>query len=202
MLNKINKRCVKYVICIFFGLFLGTFLNCSPECTPKIITIEVPAKKGSFDIVPTEKEIVYKDSIVYRDKIVTLDKPVDKNKYIDYVEATEEEKEDKYVEAIKQREYEDTIENEDIIFTYKAKVTGTLDNFNISYERKSFNLDVAIEEPKKYKLYYGGGATVPLYVGEGVHAKGGFIIKNKKDNLYQIEVSSDRKVSLGVYFQF
>lgn len=202
MLSKIDKHCVKYIICVFFGLFLGTFLDCSPKCTPKIITIEVPAKKGSFDIVPNEKIIEYRDSIVYRNKIVTLDKPVDKNKYIDYVEATEEEKEVKYVEAIKQREYQDTIENEDITFTYNAKVTGTLDDFKINYERKSFNLDVIVEEPKKYKLYGGGGIITPLYIGDGIHAKGGFIIKNKKDNLYQIEISTDRKLHIGTYFQF
>lgn len=189
----------KYLIVFIIGFLLGCTVTCSALEDETPIEIIVPEEKGEFNITPKEKEVVYRDSIIYKDKLIYIDRPVDENRIKEFEYADEDEKGELYIECIKEREYEDIVEDENVMISYWAKTTGTLDDFKIDYTVKEKTI---IHPSKKNTFYYGGELITNTESLEKINFKGSLLLENKSSKIYSLGYDMNKNIYLGVYFSF
>src|SRR5690606_21750827 len=104
-----------------------------------------------------------------------------------------------YLDAITVRSYEDTVEDDNLVFNYKAKTTGTLDEFKFNYTIK----ERRIEGPSKKHipgLYYGGEVITDWK--DATSIKGGLIFTPTDRRLYSLGYDTRGNWYLGAYFSF
>src|SRR5690606_24265877 len=123
---------------------------------PEYITIS--EVKDSLDIEPKEVTPIINDSIIYKDKIIRIENPINKELVEKYKQAKDSLEQLKlYLDAITVRSYEDTVEDDNLVFNYKAKTTGTLDEFKFNYTIKERQIEIPtkIVDNRKTKFLIG-----------------------------------------------
>lgn len=159
-MNRRPLKNVLYVIGAFFVIYLFTLIKqCSEPKQTIPVTIETPAKSGSFE-KPTEviPGVVKKDSIVYKNgKTIYTENPINKQLAEDYLKATDSIKRLKlYLDAIQEKEGTYVYDNKDLKLEIYTKTRGELLDIKPKYTIKP--TEVKVDVPVKQTVFamYGG----------------------------------------------
>jgi hypothetical protein len=197
---------VLYVVGIFFVIFLFTLVKQCTEPKETIpVTIEIPAKSGSFE-KPTEviPGVSKKDSIIYKNgKTIYTENPINKQLAEDYLKATDSIKRFKlYLDAIEEKDGTYVYDNKDLKLEIYAKTRGELLEIKPKYTIKP--LEVKVEVPVKQTVLamYGGievGNNASL---TNLTVKADLGLQNKKGTIFTIGADTRDNFYVGAKIKF
>jgi hypothetical protein len=153
-------------------LLVWNIKQCSEPTKTKTITVEVPAKKGSFEL---DEKILHlpvkrKDSIIYKtqfkDSIIYIENKVNDKLAEDYQALKSEFVRYKlFLEAIKIQNYSKTFEDDYFTATVTGEVQGELKSMAFDYTIKSRSIETDIEV-RNYRFVIGPQVGV-AYTADG-----------------------------------
>lgn len=196
------------IILLLLTFFLGR-LTVHPDT--KTITVTVPAKSGSSNIVNNPKpEVQIKDSLIYKDSIIYTTGEYNEKLAQDYINLEkrytdmdlEKERLKKYLESIQVREYQIPFEDDYVKILNKIKAQGEVLSFQQDYTIKERNLEVQVPEKLPRLSVLAGvevGNTVQL---DKFVAKGNIMLQNKKGNILSASYDTEKRVWVGYAFKF
>ena len=179
MVMKINKSLIlSFVIVI---LLVWNIKQCTDPTKPKTITVEVPAKEGSFKVDSNilQWPVKGKDSIIYRtkfkDSIIYIENKVDEKLAKDYQALKYEfDRYKLFLEAIKIQNFSKTFEDDYFIGTVTGEVQGEVKSMAFDYTIKPRSMQTDIQV-RNYRFVIGpqvGVAYTPdgfsPYLGVGL----------------------------------
>ena len=146
--------------------------QCSDDTKTKTITVEVPEKKGSFEL---DNDILQwpikgKDSIIYKtqfkDSIIYIENKVDEKLAQDYQALKSEfDRYKLFLEAIKIQNYSKTFEHDYFTATVTGEVQGEVKSMAFDYTIKSRSIETEIQG-KNYRFVIGPQVGV-TYTADG-----------------------------------
>jgi hypothetical protein len=167
---------------------------------PKIIKTKVPIK---MDVVIPGEKIVFEPSLLPKPKR-ERERPIP-----EFEEASVEERDSLYRDAVKIREYTEVYEDSLATATVNSTVEGKLKKQSVSLEIKEktttidTNVTVEVEVPKKIKFYGGLGAGVPLDMTSAKPVFNGTVgLQDKKDRIFTLGINTEGMIQGGVMFKF
>ena len=197
---------VLYVVGIFFVIFLFTLVKQCNEPKETIpVTIETPAKSGSFE-KPTEfvPGVAKKDSIVYKKgKTIYTENPINKQLAEDYLKATDSIKRLKlYLDAIQEKDGTYVYDNKDLKLEIYTKTRGELLEIKPNYTIKPTEVKVNVPVKQTVLAMYGGLEILnnPNLNNLGVKAEVG--IQNKKGTIFTIGADTRSNYYVGAKVRF
>lgn len=197
---------VVYVIGVFFLIYLFTLVKqCSEPKTTTPVTIEVPAKNGSFE-KPTEiiPGVPKKDSIVYREgKTIYTENPINKKLAEDYLKATDSIKRlQLYLDAIQEKDGTYVYDNKDLRLEIYAKTRGELLEIKPNYTIKPS--EVKVDVPLKQTVFamYGGLELGNNSSLNNLSVKADLGIQNKKGTIITIGADTRGNYFVGAKIKF
>jgi len=167
---KIDKSIILSFAIVVLLVF--NIKQCSEPTKTKTITVEVPAKSGSFEMDPDilNWPFIKKDSIVYRnrlkDTVIYLENKINQKLSKDYQEL--KSKFDRYklfLEAIKIQNYSKTFEDDFLSATVTGEVQGEVNSMALDYTLKPRTIETEIEV-KNYRWIIGPQVGV-TYTADG-----------------------------------
>jgi hypothetical protein len=197
---------VLYVIGAFFIIYLFTLVQqCSEEKETTPVTIETPAKSGSFE-KPTEviPGVAKKDSIVYKKgKTIYTENPINKQLADDYLKATDSIKRLKlYLDAIQEKDGTYVYDNKDLRLEIYAKTRGELLEIKPNYTIKP--VEVKVDVPVKQTVFamYGGLELGNNSSLSNLSVKADLGIQNKKGTIFSIGADTRGNYFVGAKVKF
>ena len=205
-MNRRPLKNVLYVVGIFFVIFLFTLVKQCNEPKETIpVTIETPAKSGSFE-KPTEfvPGVAKKDSIVYKKgKTIYTENPINKQLAEDYLKATDSIKRLKlYLDAIQEKDGTYVYDNKDLKLEIYTKTRGELLEIKPNYTIKPTEVKVNVPVKQTVLAMYGGLEILnnPNLNNLGVKAEVG--IQNKKGTIFTIGADTRSNYYVGAKVRF
>lgn len=186
MLKNIHFRYILIITLLLGYIFLQR--SCQKGYIPDKQIIVTEPKEGSFDVIkPTVVEVPKYKYITLKGDTITLDNPVDKALAQKYERERDSlQRRLMYYDAIQQRKYTATFENEDLILDVEGYTTGTLDSLSIPrYLIKSDTIKLPTSKESKFALYLGGG----LYNNTQFNNAGFKVnlgLQNKKGDIFRV----------------
>ncbi|QLG46062.1 hypothetical protein [Costertonia aggregata] len=150
-------RFKKYIPYVIIGILI-TILQCKDK---EVVTIEVPEKKGSFEVIQPKPVVEY-DTIIEQGKprIVEVENPINKTLLDKYVSLKDSiDRMDLVKDAITERTYVETFIDSNQTIKVKSKVIGTLKSQTVDYTIYERQIPINQKKPK-YSLYTGVNTTV------------------------------------------
>ena len=156
---KIDKSLILSIAIVI--LLVCNIKQCSDPTKPKTITVEVPEKKGSFELDQNilQWPVKGKDSIIYKtnfkDSIIYIENKVDEKLAENYQAL--KSKFDRYklfLEAIKIQQYSKTFEDDYFTATVTGEVQGELKSMAFDYTIKPRAIQTDIKV-KNYRFVIG-----------------------------------------------
>src|SRR5690554_495254 len=187
-----TKDIFPYLICVILGFFL--FKECNrenkPETIIKEVSVKVPEIKKQFDTVFVDRPV----------RIVEVDTIYLK----EYVNASDEEKEALFIDAVTVRDYYHTFEDENQAINVSSQVRGHLLTQSVDYtifERKVTTKDTFDLPMPQRKLYFLPeiGSNIRF---DGIKVKAGLIYQDRKEHLYKLSYDSEGVFWLGYGIKF
>lgn len=196
------------IVCLVILSLIG-FLLLKPRA--KTVT-EVPVViEYSFPQITKVSDTIYIDSIVYKDRIVYRDLGVNKELERKYLEAKDSIAKLKlHLDAITERKYSLTYTDSTQEVNVHSWIRGKLIKQNIDYTvfPKNVRIDttVSIEQKEKIRLWGKASLRAPLlYTPEQYNpfmGKADVVIKNKRNQLYELGIDSQGGIWLGFGMEF
>ena len=197
---------VLYVVGIFFVIFLFTLVKQCTEPKETIpVTIETPAKSGSFE-KPTEviPGVAKKDSIVYKNgKTIYTENPINKQLAEDYLKATDSIKRLKlYLDAIQEKDGTYVYDNKDLKLEIYTKTRGELLEIKPKYTIKP--TEVKVDVPVKQTVFamYGGLELGNNSSLSNLSVKADVGIQNKKGTIFSVGADTRGNYFVGAKIKF
>jgi len=197
---------VLYVVGIFFVIFLFTLVKQCTEPKETIpVTIETPAKSGSFE-KPTEviPGVAKKDSIVYKNgKTIYTENPINKQLAEDYLKATDSIKRLKlYLDAIQEKDGTYVYDNKDLKLEIYTKTRGELLEIKPKYTIKP--TEVKVDVPVKQTVFamYGGLELGNNSSLSNLSVKADVGIQNKKGTIFSVGADTRGNYFVGAKVKF
>lgn len=207
-----NNLLTVVLILLILSLFSNlNSCNTNKEKDVKIKKIEkelvVAEKKGYFkakeELKPIVKYDTIRDTVKGKTIYVLKENPVNQDLLNKYNELSDSLKLLAYKDAITEREYEETFENDTIKAVVNAKVTGNLNSLSLDYFIKEFSVkyfetEKTIYERPKFILYSGLGFSNSI---ENLHspvfdASLGFM--NSKGTHFEISINTRKELGLSL----
>jgi|GEM_PF-3420342 hypothetical protein len=175
---KLNKSLILSIAIVI--LLVCNIKQCSEPTKTETITVEVPEKKGSFELDDNilQSPIKGKDSIIYRtkfkDSIIYIENKVDEKLAEDYQALKSEfDRYKLFLEAIKIQKYSKTFEDDYFAGTVSGEVQGELKSmaFDYTIKHRSMQTDIQVRNyrfvigPQVGVTYTADGFTPYLGVG-------------------------------------
>lgn len=200
-MNRRPLKNVLYVIGAFFVIYLFTLVKqCSEPKQTTPVTIETPAKSGSFE-KPTEviPGVAKKDSIVYKNgKTIYTENPINKQLADDYLKATDSIKRLKlYLDAIQEKEGTYVYDNKDLKLEIYAKTRGELLEIKPKYTIKP--TEVKVDVPVKQTVFamYGGLELINNANLNNLGVKAEVGIQNRKGTIFTLGADNRSNYYVG-----
>jgi hypothetical protein len=156
---KIDKSLILSIAIVI--LLVCNIKQCSDSTKPKTIIVEVPEKKGSFELDNNilQWPIKGKDSIIYKteykDSIIYIENKVDEKLAKDYQALKSEfDRYKLFLEAIKIQNYSKTFEDDYFTATVTGEVQGEIKSMAFDYTIKSRSIETDIQV-KNYRFVIG-----------------------------------------------
>jgi hypothetical protein len=167
---KIDKSLILSFAIVILLVF--NIKQCSEPTKTKTITVEVPAKEGSFELDENILQWTLKgnDSIIYRteskDSIIYIENKVNDKLAEDYQALKSEFVRYKlFLDAIKIQNYSKTFEDDYFTGTVSGEVQGELKSMAFNYTIKTRNIQTDIQA-KNYRFVIGPQVGV-AYTADG-----------------------------------
>jgi len=197
---------VLYVVGIFFVIFLFTLVKQCNEPKETIpVTVEIPAKSGSFE-KPTEfiPGVAKKDSIVYKKgKTIYTENPINKQLAEDYLKATDSIKRLKlYLDAIQEKDGTYVYDNKDLKLEIYAKTRGELLEIKPKYTIKPSEVKVDVPVKQTVLAMYGGievGNNASL---TNLTVKADVGLQNKRGTIFTVGADTRSNFYVGAKIKF
>ena len=197
---------ILYVIGIFFVIFLFTLVKQCNEPKETIpVTVEIPAKSGSFE-KPTEfvSGVAKKDSIVYKKgKTIYTENPINKQLAEDYLKATDSIKRLKlYLDAIQEKDGTYVYDNKDLKLEIYTKTRGELLDIKPKYTIKP--TEVKVDVPVKQTVFamYGGLELINNANLNNLGVKAELGIQNKRGTIFTLGADTRSNYYVGAKVKF
>jgi hypothetical protein len=205
-MNRRPLRNVLYVIGAFFIIYLCTLIKqCSEPKQTTQVTIETPAKSGSFE-KPTEviPGIAKKDSIVYKKgKTIYTENPINKKLAEDYLKATDSIKRLKlYLDAIQEKDGTYVYDNKDLRLEIYTKTRGELLEIKPKYNIKPAELKVDVPVKQTVLAMYGGLEILNNSTLSNLAVKAEVGIQNKKGTIFTVGADTRSNYYVGAKVKF
>lgn len=193
------------ILLIIIILFLGwhTFIKTEPQPEPVPVTITIPETSGTTGNVTFEE--VDKDTVYLKGNTEYIE--VDKGYKELYEKAKDSlEKAELYYEAIKIREYDSTIvDNDDITIMGTARTRGSLLDYSVDYTIKekehTYTPEIVTQLPR-LTAGIGGELAVPTVVGANFALKANLSLMNQKGHEINLGYDTDQRVWVGYTWNF
>lgn len=205
-MNRRPLKNVLYVIGAFFIIYLFTLIKqCSEPKETIPVTIETPAKSGSFE-KPTEviPGVAKKDSIVYKKgKTIYTENPINKQLAEDYLKATDSIKRLKlYLDAIQEKDGTYVYDNKDLKLEIYTKTRGELLEIKPNYTIKP--TEVKVDVPVKQTVFamYGGLEILNNSNLNNLGVKAEVGIQNKKGTIFTVGADTRSNYYVGAKVKF
>jgi len=167
---KIDKSLILSIAIVI--LLVCNIKQCSDPTKPKTITVEVPEKKGSFELDQNilQWPVKGKDSIIYKtnfkDSIIYIENKVNEKLAEDYQALKSEfDRYKLFLEAIKIQQYSKTFEDDYFTATVTGEVQGELKSMAFDYKIKARTIQTDIEV-RNYRFVIGPQVGV-TYTADG-----------------------------------
>jgi hypothetical protein len=167
---KINKSLILSIAIVI--LLVCNIKQCSDDTKTETITVEVPEKKGSFELNNDilQWPVKGKDSIIYRteskDSIIYIENKVDEKLAEDYQALKSEfDRYKLFLEAIKIQKYSKTFEDDYFTGTVSGEVQGEVKSMAFDYTIKPRSMQTDIQV-RNYRFVIGPQVGV-TYTADG-----------------------------------
>ena len=167
--------------------------------------LEIAGRKGSFKAKGSLKPLILHDTVYLEGKVqyVPKENPVNQELLDNYNKLSDSLKTIAYKEAITQRSYKETFENDTIKIDVSAKVTGTLEQLKTDYFIKPYNVtytetQTTITKVPKFSLYAGLSlqSNVHQFQSSSLEASIGFI--NASGTHFEVGLSTNKDIRIGI----
>lgn len=193
------------ILLIIIILFLGwhTFIKTEPQPEPVPVTITIPETSGTTGKVTFEE--VDKDTVYLKGNTEYIE--VDKGYKELYEKAKDSlEKTELYYEAIKIREYDSTIvDNDDITIMGTARTRGSLLDYSVDYtikEKEHTYTPEVITQLPRLTAGIGGELTIPTMVGSPFELRAKVSLMNQKGHEINLGYDTGNRFSVGYTWNF
>lgn len=180
---KLNKRTIILYIIALASLSFFALKTCK-KVIDDTYEIELPEKKGSLvDNMPEES---IRDSIfIYkiRDTIVKYNNPIDTVFITKYITASEPEREKMFLDAVQNRTYKNSVEDDTLKITYTATTQGYLKDIKFDYTVKPQYISVPVK--RKTQFLGGFGLEATRHIND-VTPRAILGVRDKKGRIYTV----------------
>lgn len=199
---------VDYTKILLFALVLlmgyNSFFKPDPVVEPTPVTVTLPESYGTTGLQQLEPQVVVVQVPVDKGSSEKID--VDKIWKEAYEQANQRVKDSLYNEAIRIRQYSDTlVDNKDIRITGDATTRGSLLDFKVDYKLKEQEFTYTPEIVTQYpRLTLGLGAEmgIPTQIGQPFTLRGNIDLMNRKGNEINLGYDTNQTVWLGYTHNF
>lgn len=169
IINFVTNNLIFIVSILLIISLFGNLNSCSSnEDKIKIKEIkreiEIAEKRGYFKAKTELKPVVKYDTIydTIKGKTIRVKNPINEKLLNEYNKLSDSLKTIAFRNAITQREYQESFENDTVKINVVANVTGTLDKLSTDYLIKKHKIsfvekEITIEKKPKFSLYTGVG---------------------------------------------
>jgi len=211
-MQQINLNSIKIPEWIkYFGWILAIVLllwvkGCSSETVkPKIITVTIPEKKGSFIPIKPETILITKTKIVKGDPTITEnplnEKLLEENKILKdkFKSVSDSIKLDMFEEANQITQFSSKFEDDNQIIYINGTARGEVKEITPSYTIKQQKADVSIKEKLPGLRVLGGVEVGNTKTLDDLSFKGSVLFQNRKGNIISAGYDTDKKIWVGYY---
>ena len=206
-LNNIKiPEWIKYFGWILALVFLLWIKSCTPESAkPKIITVTIPEKKGTFTPTKPETVVITETRLIKSDPTVT-ENPLneklleenrnlkDKFKFVsDSVKLT------MFEEANQLNQFSSKFEDDNITLNINGIARGEVKEITPSYTIKQQKTNVLVENKLPVLRVLGGIEVGNTKTLDDLSFKGSVLFQNRKGNIISAGYDTDKKIWAGYY---
>lgn len=195
--NFISKNFITLILAVFIVILM--LQRCGSSGGDKIIPIK--------DSVRTEISWKVRDSIIYKDRLVPVKHEVN-NSYTEYVPSQDYDELKEQFLSFRDSLFTNNIyidkssyDSSNIIITDtvgRNRILGRSIEWKMKYPEKTTTIIRTVDNTKKPRtqVYFGGGISGnSLNIPSEINA--GFLLKNKKDQIYGVSLGLDRKANIN-----